>query len=126
MFKQLFRLTFITLIWSRYKSVIVSTILLFIFFWLINKVHADFLTYSELQNSSEHLGLSFVVKWVVMLAGILLYFLYNHLARKSRRKKPAIKKDYNPSDDNDPFAEIRKKDKLKSKSDFILEKKSKK
>ena len=124
MFKQLFKLTFITLVWSRYKPVIVSTFLLFIFFWLTHKVHADFLTYSELQNSDDNIGLSFIIKWLVLIAGIFLYFIYNHLAGKPRKSKTKNKRT-EKADKNDPFAEIRQKDKLRSKADFIVEKKNK-
>lgn len=124
MFKQLFRLTFVTFIWSRYKAVIVSTILLFMFFWLTHKVHADFLTYSKLQGESENIGLSFIIKWGVLIAGIVLYFIYNHLVSRYSKNKPKnkAKQVVKKAIKDDPFDEIRKKDKLKSKADFILNK----
>lgn len=126
MFKQLFKLTFITLVWSRYKAVIVSTLLLFAFFWLTHKIHADFLTYSELKNSQDNLGISYFIKWAVLISGIFVYFLYNHFARKKGKHKPKNKTSTSYDEKNDPFAEIRKKDKLTAKPGFTLDTNNKK
>ncbi len=132
MFKQFFRLTVVAYIWKRYKTIIISTLVLFIFFWVVSQLHADYVSYGDLNHDKQYIGLSFVIKWIAFVAGLVVYFLVNSWAfRSSKRnnaknnasKKSTAKGQRNALvvDQNDPFAEIRKKDKLRSRADMIIE-----
>lgn len=142
MIKNLLRITVLSYIWKRYKIIIVSTLCLFAYFWLVGKLHADFVGYSELNGDKEYLGLSFVIKWLAFLVGFLIYLAlstwyrtpeknkHNNLSTPlngglESRKKLIEKSTEKSSEPNrpDPFDEIRKKGKLRSKSDLIIEKK---
>ncbi len=125
MFKQVFRLTFITFIWKKYKRLIVSTLLLIAYLWIIGFAHSEYLSYAELQNQQEHVGSSFFIKWIAMLVGVVAYFLFyffftgkKHHKQNSDTTMMASKKD----DESDPFDAIRKKDKLRSKAEMIIDK----
>jgi len=122
MFKQAFRLAFVALIWKQYKSVIISTILLFAYLFLISNVHGDYLEHLKLQDQSQTSGLSFVYKWLAYAAGIALYFLF-HWWRASRKSiKPKSDKVASSEvldDEDDPFAQIRQRKQLRSRADFL-------
>lgn len=140
MIKNLIHVTFISYVWKRYKFIIISTALLFISFWLIGKLHQDFLSYSDLNNDKQYVGWSFLIKWFAYLAGIAVYFWFND--RHSRLEKNSDAVSSNARDkhkknsrtsalaDNqdaepntkDHFAEIRQKPRLRSTADFVIEK----
>lgn len=138
MINNLFRITFVTFIWSRYKATIISTILLFLFFFLIGQVHQDYVSYAELNKDTANIGLSFVAKWCAFIGGSAFYIWLNvrFLAAnkkqsekadpKLRKLERAIKKPKKQDQtqdvkSDDPFDAIRKKDKLKSEADFIID-----
>ena len=133
MFKQIFRVAFVTLVWKQYKHIIVSTLVLFAFLYLVGNVHADFLRHAELQDQKEGLGLSFIYKWLGFLFGVVAYFTYHYFRTrvtgtdktdKASKKKVANAKAAlnNEADDgDDPFARIRSRKKLRSRADFLIE-----
>jgi len=132
-FKQVFRIAFVTLIWKQYKAWIVSTILLLISLYLIGQIHADFLHHWELQEDNSQTGQSFIAKWLAYIGCISLYCLYHFFRPKKKSessskqekvKQKALKTELAelPSDE-DPFTAIREREKLRSRSDFILQNK---
>ena len=88
MMTQLFRLTFVAFIWKRYKQVIVSTLVLLLFLWIIEKVHQDFVHYSQLNADNAYLGLSFVIKWLVFVLTSVLYLGINVWFRSNSTTPP--------------------------------------
>ena len=123
-FKQIFRVAFVALIWKQYKGLIISTVLLVAYLFLVGSIHKDYLTHSQLQNDTSGSGLSFVYKWVAYTAGIVLYFGF-HALRKARPTKEhlsaqAKKANKEAKNDlSDPFSAIREKKKLRSRAEFI-------
>jgi len=123
-FKQAFRLAFVALIWKQYKAVIISTLLLFLYLFLVSNIHSDYLTHAELQQDASGSGLSFVYKWLAFAIGVLAYFLYHFLRGKKKvSKKPSSSStsvsSQDSSDEEDPFAAIRERKELRSRADFI-------
>ncbi len=123
-FKQAFRLAFVALIWKQYKAVIISTLLLFIYLFLVSSIHSDFLTHTELQNDASSSGLSFVYKWLAFALGVAVYFLFHFLRGRKASKKTAEPASKNvsatsDSDEDDPFASIRERKELRSRADFL-------
>lgn len=140
MFKQIFRITFVTLIWKQYKRLIVSTLLLFAFLWLAGNVHEDYLVYATNQNDEGLVGRSFLYKWIALVSGVLVYLSYHWLGNGSsnksgesqssngyfsKGKSSKAKIDSFPNSeqsDDDPFAELRKKHKLRSRAEMLVDK----
>ena len=141
MFKQVFRVAFATLVWKQYKHVIVSTLLLFAFLFLVGKIHTDFLIHAEQAGDKSGLGLSFIYKWLALAAAVGLYFAYhfmrtrqnsreaNDQTRKKSKKKGLLRKEVKgveESDGDDPFDKIRSRKKLRSRADFLMDNDSEK
>lgn len=138
MFKQIFKLTVVSVVWKKYKAGILSTLGLFIYYWLVEKLHADYLHYLSLQQSDAALGSSFLLKWLFLIGGLLLYLGFNFLRQRplktsiphveskaSRKPRSKTQQQTPPStaeDAPDPFAHLRDKPTLRSKGDFIIEK----
>ena len=124
-FKQAFRIAFIALIWKQYKHIIVSTLLLFAYLFLVSSLHSDYLTHAELQQDASGTGISFIYKWLAFAAGIVGYFLFHWIRGRRTEKNKAIKKTGSTevaapeTDEDDPFAEIRKRKTLRSRADFL-------
>lgn len=163
MIKNIVRLTFVSYIWKRYKRLIVSTLVLFAYYWLVGKLHGDYIVYSELTakdladeaTSADQtpLAYSFIIKWVALILGGIVYCISNDFLITLNRFKaenasesqgrskqdPSVKTTYSSNQNNskqthdgptnpqggDPFEYIRTKDTLRSKADIIIEKKSK-
>ena len=129
-FKQVFRIAFITLIWKNYKAWIVSSILLLLSFFLIGKIHSDLLQYWELQQDTSQTAASIIYKWLAYIGSVLIYCLYHFFRpKKTAKSKKDKRKELEHelthlSPDEDPFNEIRNRKKLRSKSDFILNRNS--
>lgn len=136
MFKQIFRIAFVNLIWKQYKAIIISTVVLFAYLWLIGSVHSDYLSYAKLQADKSLAGRSFLLKWAALSSGVLLYIAY-HVLRGSRRKRNATAAKSNAlsgtlvnrtseetnSNSPDPFAAIRSKKKLRTRAEIALDRK---
>ena len=128
-FKQVFRIAFVTLIWKQYKHLIVSTFLLFAYLFLVSSIHSDFLTHTVLKEDKSGSGVSFVYKWLAFAVGVGAYFFYHNVrARLIAKRKSTTKTGASPKkmsdvsqaiDPDDPFAEIRERKKLRSRSDFL-------
>ncbi len=137
MIKNLVRFTVIAYVWRRYKTIIISTVTLFAYFWLVNLIHSDFIELSQLKNDSTYLGTSYAIKWLALLTGVSIYLSANSWIGKQSKSnqntdtllnmKHSSQPNRNPEENNrildnqDPFSEIRKKKKLRSNADFIIE-----
>lgn len=123
-FKQIFRVAFITLIWKQYKGLIISSLLLIAYLLMVGSVHDDYLTHAKLQKDSATTGISFIYKWLAYGLGILIYFAFHFFnglrANKKDLNQKAVQANKDAkNDDSDPFAAIRDMDKLRSRADFI-------
>ena len=124
MLKQVFRLTFLALIWKQYKRGIVSTCLLIIFFWLVNFAHAEYLSFAQFQTGDVNIGFSFFIKWFCLIAGGIVYVVYHFW--KPKESTNAFRGSQNQSEtsessDHDPFESIRHKETLRTRAEMMLE-----
>ncbi len=133
MLKNLLHLTVLTVLWKRYRKLILSTLLLFLWFWLLGHLHDDYIRYIELNEDKQYLAWSFFIKWSAYIIAVIGYLLYNagfSLRVNSGRRISASKDEADASrarqdrlpDAEDPFAQIRQRDRLRSRADFIIEK----
>lgn len=127
MLKNLLHLTLLSYLWKRYRSLIVSVLLLILYFWLVDRLHQDYVSYSELNDDHQYLALSFIIKWMAFVIGVVVFLLTNTLlplrqSSTTDNKNKTVKHSDNPSITADPFESIRHKDKLRSRADFVIEK----
>jgi len=127
-FRQIFRIAFIALIWKQYKGLIVSSVLLIAYLFLVSSVHQDYLTHSQLQNDTSGSGMSFIYKWAAYALGIALYFGFHALSpsrpQKDELSEKAKQANRNAKNDqDDPFSAIRERETLRSRADFIEQEK---
>lgn len=124
-----------TYVWKRYKKIIISTAALFLGYFLINAIHHDFLEYQKLSGSGQQLLLSYILKWLALGAITALYYYINIHNRIKNGKEPltkSSKQQANSAKNNkaenqtenspDPFANIRKKETLRSRADIEMDK----
>ncbi len=122
-FKQAFRVAFVALIWKQYKASIISTLLLIAFLLIVSNVHQDYLAALPAEEVDP---LTFVYKWLAYAGGIVIFILFHVLRarikpeKESTKDKIAESKELTNTDD-DPFAQIRARDKLRSRADFLMD-----
>ncbi|MBX2846945.1 MAG: hypothetical protein KTR16_01395 [Acidiferrobacterales bacterium] len=125
MFKQVFRLTFVTFIWKQYKRIIVSTVLLFAFLWFVGFAHSEYLDYATRENV-DNVGVSFFIKWIALILGVAIYFLYHYLMPsrkdlKKKKSKDAIEIKAPADGEPDPFDQFRNKEKLRTRAEILID-----
>jgi|SRR5690554_193102 len=132
MFRFLARSALATVIFKRYRRPIISTLVLFLSYFLISTVHEDYVNYAVTAEDRHYLWLSFVLKWVLLLTVTAVYYFYNMAGLRANRPRPP--KPPTPSQKSsvaspkqvasleaDPFAEIRRKSQLQGRGDRLLE-----
>ncbi|WP_020207581.1 hypothetical protein [Gilvimarinus chinensis] len=137
MFRFFAKSAIATLIWKRYHRVILATLALLLGYFLISMIHGDYVDYAQGAQDTKLLWLSYIAKWTGLIVITALYYFYLKLvlapkevkapqANTSRQKHPHKQKQHNgptPSiePEHDPFANIRQKEKLKSRGDIALD-----
>lgn len=123
MFKQMFRLAFVTLIWKQYKAAIISTVILFAYLYLVGSIHSDYLLHTSLQNDGSTSGTSFIVKWLALTSGVVCYGLFHFFRTKQKAasKESNTAKHVGTLSQDDPFQEIRKRKTLRGPGDFFIQ-----
>jgi len=130
MFKQLVKYTLAAVIWKRYRALILATVGLFVYFWVVGRLHGDFLAYVALRSSNENLASSFIIKWLFIGGGLSAYlgFLYfwqrepeERTLPKTPHKTPEASPKTSSHDQKDPFERLRTKTTLKAKGDTVID-----
>jgi len=127
MFKQIFRLTFVTIIWKQYKRGIISIVCLLVSLWLINFAHREYLAFTEHLSQTSYIGLSFYIKWALLIVVVLIYLCVSLYSPKDKQKseiKQNRTTETKAANSDDPFAFIREKEALRTKAEIVLEKHS--
>ena len=116
-FKQVFRLAFITFVWKQYKAWIVSTLIFLSFIFIVGRFHSDLIQTWQINKDTSLVAKSLIYKWAAYIASVLIYCLYHTFRRKKdpkiteksrqeQRKKIENELSELPSSE-DPFNEIR-------------------
>lgn len=137
MFKQVIKYTLLAVIWRRYRSLIVGTLGLFFYFWLIGKLHQDFLAaYAQVNATDAALAVSFLIKWLLLGTGLVVWLIFLWFWRRPRAQADIAKSTRELARDiptapaspevEQRFKQLREKQTLRSKSDLVIEKYPKK
>jgi hypothetical protein len=127
MFRFLAKSFVATVFFKRYRRAIISTLSLFVFYFVVSLVHDDYFVYAQAVEKEGALAWAFLVKWAVLFLGTGIYYLINFpflQAKKKHGQQGSVsveehKEEAKPAEE-DPFSTIRKKKVLKSKGDFSL------
>ncbi len=122
MLKPFIKYTLMVVMWKRYRRTILATVLLFAYLWLIGKVHNDFILYTEVNNSENHIGFSFLIKWFAYIIGVLVYIAYLFFCSDTTQKVKEINTEERQAPDDGAFEKVRSKQILMSRADHIIEK----
>ena len=127
-FKQIFRIAFVALVWKQYKGLIISSVILIAYILLVGNIHDEYLTFKQSQANIEISGMSFIYKWLAYTIGVLAYFSFHFFRGLSTPKQDLTEKAKQANknaqnDEDDPFSAIRDMEKLRSRADFIEQQK---
>lgn len=134
MFRFLAKSALLAVIWKRYRRTIISTLILFASYFLIALFHGDYVDYAVNSGNTNFLWRSYLFKWVSLFGVTLVYYFYNTRVLTKRgtedlpppttgkNRQRQVKEDTSQVvDEADPFAEIRHKERLKSRGDTALD-----
>ena len=117
MLRTLFRLFVATSLYRWLKPKLKNLIVLVFVVVLTIYLHGEYLEWSDRANNSKYIGLSYVIKNVLLFISIGFYLLFLRIQHLRLSETANEQKIY-----GDGFDKYRRKVKLKSKSDQILEK----
>ena len=125
MWKSLFKLLVTSVIWTRYRGIILMSLFLLIFIFMVTLIHTDYMHYVERAGQKDYIGISFLVKWGLIIGSVIAYGLYlKWLLRVKPSKSVNRNQEQKPEEQqNDPFAQLRKKKKLRSQAEIMIDKK---
>ena len=109
---QFIKLIAATRVFIWIKPRIKKILYFLLFLGIVIYFHNEYLRWAEKSNNLDYLGISFVVKNILILLGIII-FIYNLRNLKTVLKKQEL---------NDGFDRIRDKEKLRSKLDNLIDK----
>ena len=101
------------------KGILITGIIILITIYL----HSEYLSWSEISGNSKFITSSYIIKNLVILVSLISLYLY--LRKPSKKIYPKVKgeeKIYTKNTNEDYFDKFRHKEKLKTKSEQILEK----
>lgn len=136
MFKPLLRLSILASIWLKFGKQIVFGLLIIIALTILQFISHDINEYLNTTEQTQYLGYVLIAKWCLILAivvGYLLYIKYSLKSKRSAKQQSTAKLTHPKStelktstnNEQDPFAHLRDKKKLRSKGDLLIEKQSK-
>ena len=133
MFSPLIRLGLLASFWLKYKSNIIKTLFAVLALAIVHYVYQDVVELFSLNQQQNYLMYALIAKWLVILIIIGVYVFSLKATEKNNQPidvKKSAKTTANsatPSNQGresvDPFEQLRHKDKLRSRSDLMLEKK---
>ena len=144
MFAQLLRWSLILTLWKRYQKQALALLLLIAAWLLVGILHQDYIEYVGLTKGrgESSLAWSFLLKWGLNLGLLLAFVFYVRVSSKKvarhsplhedmakakaktkGEKPPPVQANGQEGEvEQDAFANIRAKSKLRSKADLIIEK----
>lgn len=131
MFNQLLKITLFTSAWMWLKPRWRGLLAIIVFLLLVNILHREYLDYVSISEDRTLLIWSYVIKWGLVISGLLVYFLSGAFwsrqpsAREPKTQagtaKPQAQARATGSDDGFDF--LRKKKKLQAPADKLLDRK---
>ena len=136
MFKQIFRMFSVWIIWRWFKNRWRSTLALAVFLALTASIHDEYIEYVELTNEASFLLASYFIKWVGIVVGVSLYVLLSVFRGASMKPKGLLNQNRKApdttvdsslfmDDEDDGFNFLREKGRLESRAEKLINGESK-
>jgi len=100
------------------KPSLVSFVILFLAIVFILYVHSEYISWVEISGRKIFLGYSYLLKNILIIISIIAFYIY---ARGQQKKSPKVEKIVQEEEKYDGFDSLRKKEKLKTEYERILE-----
>ena len=100
------------------KPSLVSFVILFLAIVFILYVHSEYISWVEISGRKIFLGYSYLLKNILIIILIIAFYIY---ARGQQKKSPKVEKIVQEEEKYDGFDSLRKKEKLKTEYEQILE-----
>ena len=100
------------------KPSLVSFVILFLAIVFILYVHSEYISWVEISGRKIFLGYSYLLKNILIIISIIAFYIY---ARGQQKKSPKVEKIVQEEEKYDGFDSLRKKEKLKTEYEQILE-----
>ena len=92
--------------------------ILFLAIVLILYAHSEYISWVEISGRKIFLGYSYLLKNILIIILIIAFYIY---ARRQQKKSPKVEKIVQEEEKYDGFDSLRKKEKLKTEYEQILE-----
>ena len=100
------------------KPSLVGFVILFLTIVLILYAHSEYISWVEISGRKIFLGYSYLLKNILIIILIIAFYIY---ARGQQKKSPKVEKTVQEEEKYDGFDSLRKKEKLKTEYEQILE-----
>ena len=100
------------------KPSLVSFIILLLAIVFILYAHSEYISWVEISGRKIFLGYSYLLKNILIIISIIAFYIY---ARGQQKKSPKVEKIVQEEEKYDGFDSLRKKEKLKTEYERILE-----
>ena len=101
------------------KPSLVGFVILFLAIVFILYVHSEYISWVEISGRKIFLGYSYLLKNILIIILIIAFYIY---ARRQQKKSPKVEKIVQEEEEKyDGFDALRKKEKLKTSYEQILE-----
>ena len=100
------------------KPSLVSFVILFLAIVFILYVHSEYISWVEISGRKIFLGYSYLLKNILIIISIIAFYIY---ARRQKKISTKVEKITPEEEKYDGFDSLRKKEKLKTEYEQILE-----
>jgi len=100
------------------KPSLVGFVILFLAIVFILYAHSEYISWIEISGRKIFLGYSYLLKNILIIILIIAFYIY---ARGQQKKSPKVEKTVQEEEKYDGFDSLRKKEKLKTEYEQILE-----
>jgi hypothetical protein len=128
MFHQILKITLFATIWfwlkPRWRSLLAFTL----FVLLVHFLHREYLGYVEISGDQVFLVWSYLLKWVLLLSGLVTYLIFGGIGIKGSSTKRShgdqveTATESSNSNEDDGFDFLREKTRLQSQAEKLIEK----
>ena len=100
------------------KPSLTGLIILFLAIVFILYAHSEYISWVEISGRKIFLGYSYLLKNILIIISIIAFYIY---AKRQKKISPKVEKITPEEEKNDGYDDLRKKEKLKTEYERILE-----